>query len=224
MKREELSRIHFRTSKAIWREFSGLCPQLWTYVQTGRDPEEGVITGGGQAWSNPYTTSHTHIWFCLGSQSDHLCRPTLPCFHKATQGRWAGAKPSYVCVRVVCVCVWMALNALYCTVHTQSRRGDDWALVMLCKFPLDEDLLSITEGWRPAKGRKEKGEKERKKKGGGCLLTWSHQSAPEIEQCQNVLSAPAAQWTSFWAVPLQCTARGFSADTGGKVWDKQAVV
>lgn len=71
------------------------------------------------------------------------------------------------------VCVWMALNALYCTVHTQSRRGDDWALVMLCKFPLDEDLLSITEGWWPAEGRKEKGEKERggKKRGvwGGVL-------------------------------------------------------
>lgn len=49
MRKEELSRIRFRTSKAIWREFSGLCPRLWTYVQRGRDPEEGVITGGDQA-------------------------------------------------------------------------------------------------------------------------------------------------------------------------------
>lgn len=35
---------------------------------------------------------------------------------------------------------------LYCPVHTQSHSGDDWALVMLCKFALGEDLLSITEG------------------------------------------------------------------------------
>lgn len=71
-----------------------------------------------------------------------------------------------MCVRVyVCVCVhaWghvcedsiiMKKKALYCRAcaHTQSHRGDDWALVMLCKFSVGEDLLSITEGMEASQG------------------------------------------------------------------------
>lgn len=36
--------------------------------------------------------------------------------------------------------------------HTQSHGGDDWALVMLCKFSVGEDLLSITEGIEASQG------------------------------------------------------------------------
>lgn len=41
--------------------------------------------------------------------------------------------------------------------HTPSHSGDDWAPVMLCKFVVGEDLLSIIVGWKPAKGREERG-------------------------------------------------------------------
>ncbi len=54
------------------------------------------------------------------------------------------------------------------------------------------------------------------------LLTLSHQSAPEIEQCQSVLSAPASPWNSFWAVPPQWTAPRSSAH-GENIIDKRII-
>lgn len=58
----------------------------------------------------------------------------------------------------VCVCTDSIKRLwLYCTMHTPSHSGDDWAPVMLCKFVVGEDLLSIIVGWRPAKGREERG-------------------------------------------------------------------
>lgn len=60
----------------------------------------------------------------------------------------------------VCVCVCtdsIKRLWLYCTMHTPSHSGDDWAPVMLCKFAVGEDLLSIIVGWRPAKGGEERG-------------------------------------------------------------------
>lgn len=43
----------FGLQKQSGENFLAFAPRLWTYVQRGRDPEEGVITGGDQAWSNP---------------------------------------------------------------------------------------------------------------------------------------------------------------------------
>lgn len=65
MRNAELSRLHFPTSKAIWREFSGLCPRVRTYVQSGRDSEEGVITGGDQAWSSRHLSMHADTYLVL---------------------------------------------------------------------------------------------------------------------------------------------------------------
>lgn len=65
MRGEELSRMHSRTSKAIWREFSGLCPPTADRrAETTRPRGGGLLQGEARREVTPSPRDqcmHTHL-------------------------------------------------------------------------------------------------------------------------------------------------------------------
>lgn len=160
----------FRLQKQSERNFLAFAPECGPMCRADEALRRGLLleeTRREVATTSQSTQANTQ--FCYRSQPDHLCRPG-PCqyvvriHNKAQRGE-------QVLIHIHCMgvrtCVQTLLNALYCTVRTQSHAGHDWALVMLCKLCVGEDLLSITEGQRPAKGGREVSKKGR----GWGLLT-----------------------------------------------------
>lgn len=122
MRREELSRIHFRTSKAIWREFSGLCPPTVDLCAERTRPRGGgLLLEETRREATPHLpTTHTHT---LSSViNPNLSTYADPVYHAGVQHA-STKQPRAESRCEAFMCVWTALKRLfwsYCTVRAHA--------------------------------------------------------------------------------------------------------